>query len=871
MRWTHAVRHRFRSLLDRRRVDEELDDELHFHFENLVEQHLAAGMTRAEARHAAHREMGGLEQRREECRDARGWRWAEELWADVRLALRRLRRSPLFTAVALGSLALGIGVNTAVFTAVDALRFKPLPYPNAERLVQIDHADLPGFGVLSLHYVDWRRHSRTLEAISGYSDAGEVTLTGVGEPQKVRGLWAAPGLFSMLGASMWLGRDFIDQDHRPRAVMPVVLDHGFWQRRFGSDPSVIGRSITLNGSRHPVAGVLPPGFRFAGQPDLWGPMRLPDEEALRAADDQGNVEAIGLVRAGVGVEEVAAELMAIKRAHEDPRRHAVADRVRVLPMRERLAGDSGRLLRLLTAAVGLILLIACANVAHLMLARAMAVQKDRAVLASLGSGRFRLLRQMATEALLLSAAAGAAGLLLAAGLTRLVVALSPPETFGAMGGLVTLAVDGRVLGFTLAASLVTTFLFSLIPGLALSGPELTRSLHDDRRSALSTRSRARQALLVAEVALALVLVIGAGLLVRSFVTLLAVDPGVRIEDRLTFDVKLEGERYRDPARRSEMWRRVLDRVSGLPGVEHAGAITGLPMVGAAHRFVMFLDPHQRTEVSGFGAAVSSGYFRAAGIPLRAGRFFDARDTAEAPAAVIVSRSLARALFGEQDAVGQRRPFPGVPVATVVGVVEDVRYGLEDDALPMVYRPYSQDPLDAGTLLVHSRRSPEELAAALRAQLHALDSGLPIAEAKTMAERVADSVGARRFTMVVFGSLALLALTLASLGVYGVIAYAVAQRTQEMGIRMALGAADVQVAGLFVRQALVPGACGIALGLAGAWAFTRLLRGLLFGISATDPLTFAVAAVVLASSVIVAAALPAWQAARLPPVDALRHE
>jgi len=874
MRWIQRLRLGLRSLFQSRQVDQELDDELRYHLDRLIDENLADGMPPEEARYAAMRAMGGLEQRKEECRDARGWRWLDDLVSDLRFAPRAFLKSPSFTTVAVASLALGIGVNTAIFSAVNALLLKPLPYPHPDRLVWIDEVGRND-GVSSVRgvtFVDWSQHSRTLDAIAAYNTE-DLTLTGVGEPERLAGFQVSAGFFPTLGTSMLLGRNFLSTEARAGGEHVAVLSRSLWQRRFGSEPGVIGRSIRLNDRGYRVVGVLPPEFHFFGRRELWVPLALDDQE-LRG-EHQALLETFARLKPGVTREQAVAELETIRSAYEKETPSFVEGRVRLRPLHDYLVGGRYQLLLILLGSVALILVIACANVANLMLARAVVRQKQLAIRAALGAGRSRLVRQMLAESGLLALGGAGCGLVLAWSLTKVLGAISPPDTFGEIARVATISIDARVLGFTLLASLLSGVLFGLPPALQFSRPNLTSSLKEGGRGVLSPRQRTRQVLLVTQVALSVVLLIGAGLLLRSFVNVLNVEPGFRSENLLTLRISLPDTRYPDHARRVQFQQQLLESVAAVPGVEDAGAITNLPLTGddIIATFTADGTPNGRLIGPVVLGMASPDYFRALGVRLRTGRFFEAGDSADTSPVIILSQSLAEILFPGQDPVGRLVPLPflkGPP--TVVGVVDDVtRQGRDEAIRPELYVPYQQMSIGLMTLAVRSTLAPQSLATAVRKRVLAIDPDQPVHDVMTMHERLDGSVAPRRFTLLLVGGLALLALLLAAGGVYGVITYLVTQRAHEVGIRMALGARGWDVLRLFVTQGMALAACGVAIGVLAALGLTRVMASLLFGITATDPLTFVMVAIVLISVTLAACWLPARRATAVDPLVAVRSE
>jgi putative ABC transport system permease protein len=875
MRILKAMRLRLVSLFRRNQVDQELDDELRYHLDRLIEENLATGMPAEEARFAALRAMGGLEQRREECRDTRGWRWLDDLAWDLRFAFRTLRKSPLFTIAAVVSLALGIGANAAIFSAVNSLLFRPLPYPQPDRLVWIDEEGRSSgiSSVTGVSVADWSEHSRTLDAIAAYNTE-DMTLTGVGEPEQLEAFQVSAGFFPTLGTSMLLGRSFLSTDMRDGAEPVAVLSHRLWHERFGSEPEVVGRSIRLNDRGYRVVGVLPQEFRFLERRDLWVPLTV--NEAELRGPRQMLLEVFARLKPEITREQAATELETIRSAYRENASDLPDGRVRLTPLHDHLlVGGTHRLLLLLLGAVALILAIACANVANLLLARSVVRQKQLAICSALGAGRSRLVRQMLAESGVLALGGGACGLVLAWVLTKVLMVVAPPDTFGEIWRVATIDIDVWVLCYMLLVSLLSGMFFGLAPALQFSLPDLTGSLKEGARTPFSPRCPTRQVLLVAQVALAVVLLIGAGLLLHSFVNVFRVEPGFRPENLLTLRIEVPYERYPDHAHRARFQQLLLESTAALPGVERVGAITNLPLTGVGNIATFEEDGGVNGRPIGpvvLGMA-SSDYFRTMGISLRSGRSFERRDADGASAVAILNETLARDLFPGQDPLGRSIPFPFEKPATVVGIVEDVRrQGLDGPIMPEMYLPYQQMSIGLMTLAVRSRTiAPQSLATAVRARVLAVDPEQPVSDVMTMSQRLDDSVAPRRFTLLLLGGFALLALVLASVGIFGVIAYMVTQRTHEVGIRMALGARRGHVLRIFMKQGMALVFCGLAIGVVGAWPLTHVMTAMLFGITATDPLTFAGAASLLTSVALAACWLPALRATAVDPRVALRQE
>jgi putative ABC transport system permease protein len=791
-----------------------------------------------------------------------------------------LAKHPGFTLIAIITLAMGIGANTAIFSVVNALMLRPLPYPNPERLVWVDEVSKtrPNNFVFGAHFLEWREQCQTLEGIAAYSNS-ELTLTGAGEPERVFCGEASENFFPLLGARAFArGRDFTAAEDKPGAERVVILSHELWWRRYNGDPEVLGKTIALDDDSYTIIGVLPADFRYFRSFDLWTPLRL-DPQAERGGERSRMLEVVARLKPETTRELALAEMETIRERYEASHPNSLSfanAQTRLVFLQEKLLGDTRRALLALSGAVGLILLIACANVANLLLARAAGRASELAIRSALGAGRFRLIRQMMTESLLLAGAGGAGGLLLAYWGVQLLGSLNSTESIGDLSQLAVISIDRWTLGFTLIISLLTGLLSGLAPALQLSRPDLNAALKDGARGVASHGRRLRGALMVSEVALALILLVGAGLLIRSFVKLLNLDQGYRAENVLTARLTMP-DRYEE-AQRLQFYERVLERIAATPGVTAVGATSLLPLT--PRNLVVWLRVEGRApqdrerEAPVFIGSVSPDYFRVMGIGLRAGRFFNDGDRRGAPSVALLTESLARKLFPGEDPIGKRigAPTSNAEWTTVVGVVADVRHKGVDRALePTVYLSYRQSPPMRMALAVRGAVEPSRLAPALRSAVLSVDPTMPVHDVMSMDARRANSVAARRFNLLLLGALAGLALALAGVGIYGVISYVVAQRTREVGIRLALGAQPADVLRLLIRHGMALVLLGVALGLIGAFALTRVMTGLLFGVAANDPLTFAGAALLLSSIALLACYLPARKATRVDPLVALRHE
>ena len=815
------------------------------------------------------------------------------LLQDLRYGLRMVWKNPGFTLVAVAALALGIGANTAIFSVVNSVLLRALPYEDSERLVSLyttSQPDAVPTGPFSyLDYLDFRAQTEKLEHLAAFQQVGTVMSTGSDEPERVRGTEATASLFATLGARAALGRVYTEEEDREGAQGVVVISDGLWKRRFGSDPGVINRDVKMGlaGRTVTVIGVMPPGFKFpsdAEQVDYYVPFVAANMRSDR--DSMNNrssrfIPLVGKLKKGVTVEEASAEATTIAgRLAEQYPEFNTNQRVRLVGMHEDLVGGYRRALLILLGAVGFVLLIACANVANLQLARAASRGKEIAIRTALGATRGRIVRQLLTESVLLSLVGGALGLLLAWWGVDLLVKVSPAN----VPRLAETAVDSNVFFFTFAVSALTGFVFGLAPALQASKLDLTETLKEGGRTGAegARRNRLRSLLVVTEVALSLVLLVGAGLLVKSFWRLTSSDPGYSPERVLALRVALASTRYPDEESRAGFFARAIERVTAVPGVEAAGVSSLLPL-GGRDIFNTFniagrpaFGPGQQQGARSY--MVSPDYFRAMSIPLRRGRAFSASDTRGAQPVIIVNEAFARKYFPEGNALGESLILDDannqpLPPREIVGVVGSVRYeGLNDKEQPEYYVPFAQSPDTSGEIVVRSSAGDAaSLASTVRAALKEVDANLLIWETRTMDELVSRSVAPQRFNVMLLGLFAALALVLASVGIYGVMSYTVAQRTHEIGIRMALGAQAADVLRLVVRQGMLLALAGVGIGLAAAFALTRVMSSLLFGVSATDATTFVTVPALIVTVAFLACFIPALRATRVDPMMALRYE
>jgi putative ABC transport system permease protein len=883
------VRLRLRSLARGRRVEQDLDNELRFHLEQQLEENLAAGMPPAEARSAALRKLGGVPQIQEECRDMRRTDNIENLWRDLRYALRMLRKSPSFTAVIVLTLALAIGANSAIFSVIDGVLLRPLPYPEADRIVRIffHSADYPTFPLNPFDFRDFRARNRSFESLAGYAHA-DLQLSGAGQPERFTSFAVTAGFFHTLGLRPARGREFTANDEIPGNQQQVILSDRLWRNRFAADPNILGRKVTLDSRPYTVAGVMPPGAEHPGNEyngvahgetvDLWWPFAFDGDPNQRGSHF---LEAIGRLKPGVPAAAAQAEMNALiaQLAREHP---GFLDgwQALAIPLYREIVGSSERLLFVLLGAVGLVLLIACANAANLLLARATARQREIAVRTALGASRSRLVRQLLTESLLTACLGGALATAIAVAGVRVLVSLLPAG-FPRAGAI---HVDAAVFAFTLLVALATGVLFGLAPALQAARTDVQDNLRAGGRGSGAHRGhlRLRSALVVGEVGLACLLLIGAGLMLRSFVNLLRADPGFRPGHLLTARVSLPYATYK-PTDAPHFWTRLCASLDSAAGIRAAGAGTDLPWTGYDDNFGgLNIEGRKAPAGQDFHAryhVASPGYFRAVGIPLVRGRFFTPGDDMKAPLALIVNQSMARRYWPNEEALGKRVAIDDHPKEqdwmTIVGIVGDVKDKPDSPTAEMAFWwPIEQSPVGVNNnmaVVMRGSSDPALLANALRQAVRQIDPTLAVANVRPMDDIADANVSTPRFALFLVALFAALALTLATIGIYGVISYAVSQRTHEFGLRMALGAQAGDVRRLVLRQGAKLALLGVALGLVGALALGRVLRSLLYDVSAADPVTFTSVAALAIAIAALACYLPARRATSVDPANALRSE
>lgn len=883
---------RLRALLRKSEMERELDDELRYHIEQQTEQNIRLGMNPEEARRVALKAFGGVEQAKERSRDARGVRWLEELWQDLRYGARMLLKNSNFTLIAVITLALGIGVNTVIFSVVNAVLLRPLPYHDPDRLMVIRETKLPETNdsqVSTGAFLDWRKQNTVfapLEAIT----VKDFNLVGVEDPERIPGMLATHGFLSMLGMRPQIGRDFLPEEDRPGHNRVAILGYGLWQRRFGGDPNVLGRAIALDDQVYTVIGALPPnsGLRFRDT-DVWTPLAITAEQAQQHGSRFLFV--CGRLKPGVTPQEARREMSHIAEglAKQYPESNTGWN-VRIISLLDYAAEWAKPKLLLLLGAVAFVLLIACANVANLLMTRAAARRKEFAVRAALGAGRWRIVRQLLTESMLVSLAGGIAGVVVANWGVKLLLATSVMNEFKLR--VIDISLDGRMLVFNLAVVLLTGCVVGIVPALQASEPNLNETLNESGRGSTGGRRQqlARDTLVALEVAMSMVLLVGAGLMIRSFISLQGVDPGFNPSNVRTISYSLPREKYPQKERQAAFYAQLIEKVASLPGVQAAGAACAVPFShghwGSFEEGFKIMNqgfkiegraPYQAGhEPRSDYSSVSPDYFKAIGIPLLKGRYFTERDTKGAARVAIINSTMARSFFPEDDPIGKRIHLTGgltngeEVYREIVGVVGDVKYyGLNQETPAQIYESYTQQPFRFMTLVLRADGDPAGLNEAIRREILKLDSEQPVVSINMLDRLVSNSTAEQQSLGLLFGSFAAVAVVLAAVGLYGVMSYSVARRTQEIGIRMALGARRPDVLVLILRQGARLTLCGVAIGILAAWAVTRLLINLLYGMSSTDPLTFVGVSLLLIGVSLLACYLPARRATKVDPMVALR--
>jgi len=873
-------------LFRRRQREEELDEEVQAHLRMAAQEHAEQGETAEQARASAAREFGNVTLVKEVTREMWGMRWLETLAQDLRYGARQLRKNPGFTAVAVLTLALGIGANTAIFSVVNSVLLQPLPMRDGHRVVVI-WVNNPGqgwsrMGPSGLDYLDWREQSKSFEDLFLF-EHGSGTVTGVGEPEQVAGLRVTTNFGDFFAIKPVLGRTFRLDEALGRHNL-VLLSYAYWQRRFGSEPTVVGKSITLNGESYTIIGVLPPDLNTLFHADIVVPF---DNDWVRRAD--GNLGVFGRFKQGITLKQASAEMSVIAERVGGQRANRKGFGTLLVPLEDVRVEYIRPALLVLFGAVGFVLLVACANVANLMLARAVGRYREVAIRMALGAGRVRLIGQFLAESTMLALFGGAVGLGLAVFGTDLLMRLLPPNipvpNAADVAALPQVHMDGRVVVFATLTSLLAGIIFGLAPAFQSLRCSVNESLKEGGRGFLTgvRGHRTLSALVVTESALAFVLVIGAGLMINSFWRLLKSNPGFRTDHLLTLRIKLAMDRqdsaYREPRQRAIALRRFLENTEALPGVQSAALTEIVPLSQQDQDRWFFvikeappLPPGQ--QINADLRDISPSYFRTMRIPILAGRVFSDYDNADAPRVVVIDQTLAHQFFPHQDPVGKHLQLPDAtrPAREIVGVVGAVREtGIDQQPRPTIYFPYLQSPDQTISLVVRTSLEPREIIPAIKGAIRSVDKDQPLFDIKTMDDIISQGVSAQRLAFVLLGLLASLALALATVGIYGVTSYAISQRTHEIGIRMALGAGRYDVLSLVVGYGLKLAMLGVAVGAVAAAALARFLSSLLYGVKSTDPITYLVVSLVLTGVGLAASYLPARRATKVDPTVALRDE
>jgi putative ABC transport system permease protein len=870
-----------RNTTGKNRMERELTEEVGSYVELLTEKNMKDGMNQADARRAAMVQVGGVEQVKEEVRAGRTGFGLEIFLQDVRYGLRALLKKPGFTLTAVIALALGIGANTAIFSVINGVLLRSLSYANPDRIVMLWEKSLTGRNLQNVispaNFLDWQKQSASFEHMAAVWDL-RVNLTGgSGEPEEIKAQFVSQPFFAALGVQPMVGRSFLPQEDTQGNELVIILSHELWQTRYGSDPQIVGKQATVSGRQRTIVGVMPPGFHFLdNRVRAWMPLAL--DPAINYRETSGRfLRAVARLKPAVSVQQAQGELAGIAKQLEQahPTKN-IGWGVYVISIHEQVVGEIRPILIVLLAAVAFVLLIACANVANLLLSRAAARQKELALRAALGASRLRLVRQMLTESVLLALMGGLVGVALAYWGIHLLIGFGPDN----IPRLSEITIDPRVLGFTFGVSLLTGLLFGLIPALQASKPDLNDALKEGSRGSTGGRSGMfRNVFVIAEVSLALVLLIGAGLMIRSFARLQSVETGFNAESVLTMRAQLPRKKYSEPHQIVDFFKQAQERIATIPGVQAVGAISYLPLYGGLASRDSFKIPGQPPPAVGQEPGVevrviTPTYFKAMGIPLLKGRLLDERDVKESRT-LLINETMAKKYFANQDPVGKQLEvmWDGSGPDEIVGVVGDIREGsLEKEPEPAIYWTHAREPSYSGmALVVRTAGDASRFQTAIQKEIRALDPEQPIADVRTMKEVIARSIARPRFNTLLLTIFAGVALVLASVGLYGVMNYSATQRTHEVGIRMALGATRTDIMRLVVGNGMLLTLIGIGIGVVASLGLTRVMASLLFGITATDGPTFLGVSVVLIGVALIANYIPARRATRVDPVIALRYE
>jgi putative ABC transport system permease protein len=882
MNWFIELGRRLLMLFRRSQFDRDLEEEMRLHREMREEEQIEAGVAPEEARYAARRRFGNDLVLREESREMWGWNWLEYFVQDIRFGLRMLARNPGFTAVAVITLALGIGANTAIFSVVNAVLLKPLPYADPDRLavIWVTEPSAPGglFPNTGPDFRDWQAMNHSFEGMSAIT-GDRATLTGSGEPLQLRGLSVSPNTFQLLGAQPQLGRSFSPDEGPSGHNHVVILSYGLWQSALGGQKNIVGSKVTLDGEAYDVVGVMPRDLRFptvwGRNPQFWTPITM---DAPKWKTDRGShwFWVLARMKKGVTLNQAAAEMVTISAqlAQQYPQTNTGVS-ARVKSLHEQLTGDVSEVLWVLFAAVGFLLLIACANVANLLLTKSVGRQREIAIRLAVGAGARRLVRQLLTESLLLFLLGGVAGLAVGMAALRLLLRAAPN---GYIPEVISVHLDSRVFGFTFLVAFVTGTLAGLIPALHATRVSFSETLKESGSAVAASHGLARGLLTAGEIAIALVMLVGAGLATRSLIRLLGVQLGFDPRQVVAGWISLPDSRYPKEPQQRAFYRSLLDRVQALPGVVSAGAASELPLDGGNNGPIVIEGQPAPKDIWSSplveSCTVTPNYFRTMRIPLLSGRDVAETDTPDTPPVAVINETMAHRFWPHQDAVGRRFKHndPDAKWVTIIGVVGDVReFGLAEPAIPEAYYPESQRVYSDLVLVARAANDPQGQVPAIRNALHGLDKDLPWYGVQNLQDMVLDSSREKRFVALLLALFAALALALASVGIYGVVSYSVSQRTREIGIRMAFGAEVRDVLGMVLREGLRLVIAGVAVGLLGAWALSRYLTSILYDVRATDPLTYILVALLMTAVALVACLVPARRATKVDPMVALRYE
>jgi predicted permease len=895
MRWLHKLPLRLRSIFRWKDADSELEREIRFHIERQTAVNIEAGMAPEEARCAALREFGGAEQLKEDCRDARGIRWLQDFWQDAGFGLRILSKSPGFTAVAILTLTLGIGANTAIFSVLETQLWRPLPFPDSERLMDphvVLRENTKRWDVLSVRgFRDWLEQSHTFRNLAGYRYPGDHNITLGGTSRRLAVMPVTANFFDTMGVPLSRGRAFLRDEETPGREHVAILADAVWRDQFASDPAILGKPIILDGETYTVVGIASPDLRFDYMPEpaIYIPLAL-DASAVVIR----NLYVVGRLASGATPERASEELTAIIERTPKSERAQPEDIAAVTSLRETWTGFAGSTLFFFAGAVGLVLIIACVNTAGLMFARGLTRQREFAVRAALGAPRNRLVRQLLAESVILALAGGAAGTAAGYWLATWFTTFVPPDM---LPRNTPPALDTRILLFTLAISAFSALLAGVIPSVFASRTDLNQSLRQSApgRSASRSQRYARGSLVAIELALGLVLLLGAGLFLSSFIRLQQAPLGFEASGALSFRVSLRGKSYTQPDDEMRYFDRLTEQLKSMPGVRAVTFGSGLPLTGSEDQFSN-VNVSGQPVVHEHGTfvlihSIAPNYAAVLHIAMLAGRIFNSQDTQNSPRVALVNRNAARELFGTENPVGkvlefladERRGVPAQAPVQIVGMIENVQeYGANEVPFNAVYVPFSQHPLASANVLVDSSVPRGALASAVRDVAFELDDEQPVFDMKTMDDLVSESLEPARFNFFLVGALAAAAILLVSVGVFGTVSYFVEQRTQEFGIRLSLGATPGRVLRHAIGQSLRIGVAGVAIGVATWIILGRVLQhvlylvpgereGMIYGVKIYDPLTMVCGCALLVGVFLLASYIPARRAAKVDPMIALRHE